>query len=293
MIYVSTSCLRNKRIGDTVAQLAKGGFRNIELSGGTRHYSGMTEDMLSLKEKHALKYIIHNYFPPPRKAFVLNLASSDIGVYRQSAAHIYNSVILARTLNAKLYSFHPGYIVEVSPHKKGAYFDYYSGDGQSMYYKKSLFYKRFDNLLEELHGDVPIAIENLFPFSENEDYSLFSRPDDITEFLRRYADRSNIGLLLDLGHLKVTGHYMDFDSHAAASQIIEEFSDKIFEIHISENDGTEDQHRIMSSGSWQVEVIREHVPSLTDVPVTVELHDIANLDELVHQVNELEEALKA
>ena len=38
MIYISTSCVKNIKIKDSVEELANNGFKNIELSGGTEYY---------------------------------------------------------------------------------------------------------------------------------------------------------------------------------------------------------------------------------------------------------------
>ncbi len=66
MIYVSSSCIRHKKIKDSVKELAENGFQNIELSGGTQYYNNIESDLLKLKEKYNLNYRCHNYFPPPK-----------------------------------------------------------------------------------------------------------------------------------------------------------------------------------------------------------------------------------
>ena len=66
MIYVSTACVKNDFIKDSVRELANMGFINIELSGGTRHYEGDLNDLMELKSEYGLNYNVHNYFPPPQ-----------------------------------------------------------------------------------------------------------------------------------------------------------------------------------------------------------------------------------
>ena len=75
MIFISTSCIKNNKIRDSVQELAENGFQNIELSGGTKFYENFENDLLELKDRYKLNYRCHNYFPPPKKPFVLNLAS--------------------------------------------------------------------------------------------------------------------------------------------------------------------------------------------------------------------------
>ena len=71
MIFVSSACLRNKKIKDSVKELADNGFTNIELSGGTEYYDNFEVDLLNLKKDYNLNYQCHNYFPPPKNHFVL------------------------------------------------------------------------------------------------------------------------------------------------------------------------------------------------------------------------------
>ena len=74
MIFVSSSCVEHTKIKDSILELASNGFGNIELSGGTEYYENYIEDLLVLKKTFNLRYLIHNYFPPPKEHFVLNLA---------------------------------------------------------------------------------------------------------------------------------------------------------------------------------------------------------------------------
>ena len=62
MIYVSSTCIKNKLIKDSVESLALAGFTNIELSGGTRYYPDFEKDLLTLQDKYGLNYQLHNYF---------------------------------------------------------------------------------------------------------------------------------------------------------------------------------------------------------------------------------------
>ena len=70
MIYISTSCVKHRKIKDSVEELALNGFKNIELSGGTEYYENFERDLIELKGEYNLNYRCHNYFPPPKKPFV-------------------------------------------------------------------------------------------------------------------------------------------------------------------------------------------------------------------------------
>ena len=286
MIYVSTSCVRSDYIKDSVRELVDMGFTNIELSGGTKYYEGYLTDLLALKGEYALNYNVHNYFPPPSENFVLNIIDRDESNSTLSENIIREAAIVSKKLGARSYAFHPGYTVEMSPEKKGVYFGYTKVDAQDKEAKEELFYERFDTLLESLPKErPPLCIENLFPFNAKEDYSLFSHPAEIMRFLRRYADRADVGFLLDLGHLNVSSHYLGFDKFEFIGKLVAEFPQKISGMHLSENDGTVDSHQGALEGSWQVEIVRKNQNLLKDLPVTLEWR---NLPDCMERVRELE-----
>jgi len=76
-MYVSSACVVHEKIKDSIEELGLNGFKDIELSGGTKYYAGYEDDLIRLKEKYHLNYLVHNYFPPPKEEFILNLASLD------------------------------------------------------------------------------------------------------------------------------------------------------------------------------------------------------------------------
>ena len=92
MIYVSSSCVKHNKIKDSVQDLVNNGFRNIELSGGTEYYDGFIDDLIALKKEYSLNYMCHNYFPPPKEPFILNLASLDDDIYARSLNHFKKTI---------------------------------------------------------------------------------------------------------------------------------------------------------------------------------------------------------
>ena len=110
MIYISTSSIRHNRIGSSVLELVKNNFYNIELSGGTNYYESFEDELLELKEKYNLNYRCHNYFPPPKDPFVLNLASLNNDTYDRSFEHLVNSIELSKKLGSDKFGFHAGFL---------------------------------------------------------------------------------------------------------------------------------------------------------------------------------------
>ena len=113
MIYVSTSCVKHNKIKDSVEELASNGFKNIELSGGTEYYENFESDLIELKSKYNLNYRCHNYFPPPKKHFVLNLASLNDETFRISLEHLERVVALSNRLGADKFAFHAGFFIDI------------------------------------------------------------------------------------------------------------------------------------------------------------------------------------
>ena len=119
MIYVSSSCVKHKKIKDSILELVNNGFNNIELSGGTEYYDGFIDDLLELKDKHSLNFICHNYFPPPKEHFVLNLASLDNNIYEKTLNHLKQTILLSEKLGAKKFGFHAGFFIDIKVKEVG------------------------------------------------------------------------------------------------------------------------------------------------------------------------------
>ena len=111
MIYVSSSCIKANFIKESVSTLAEAGFKQIELSGGTEYYSDFEKDLLRLQDKFGLNYLIHNYYPPPQKHFVINLASLDSTIYERSIAHCKTAIDLSKKLGGGKYGIHAGFLI--------------------------------------------------------------------------------------------------------------------------------------------------------------------------------------
>ena len=117
-----------------------------------------------------------------------------------------------------------------------------------------------------------IAIENLCPIVPPNLHSFIAAPSDIEELLNYYKNRQNIGFLLDLGHLNVAANYFKFDKKKVLNNLFSKYPDKIFELHMSENDGRLDSHKILPIDSWQIEFLTKNREALKDIPIVFEWH---------------------
>jgi len=77
---------------------------------------------------------------------------------------------------------------------------------------------------------------------------------DITNFFPE-----NIGILLDVGHLKVSSQTLGFDKYEA----IRRWKGKINGLHLSDNDGKKDTNNGFDETCWFYGISTEHVTAVT------------------------------
>ncbi len=271
MIYVSSACLKHDKIKDTVDELARNGFKNIELSGGTKHYERYGEDLFELKDKYNLNYLLHNYFPPPKHDFILNLASLNNEIYQKTLEHYEEAISLSRKLGAKRFSFHAGYFIDFNTKEVGKNISL-----TELYNKEKAlekFCERY-NYLNEKTKDIELYIENNVLSHTNSTTFNGQCPFMLADYkgyeeLKSYID---FRLLLDVAHLKVSANSLniDFDEQLIKMIAISDY------IHLSDNDGYHDQNlRVGHSSRIMRYIKKEH---LKDKTITLEVR--SGLDEV-------------
>ena len=269
MLYITSLCSSKKRIADAVQELAQLGFRNIELTGRTKFYDTFEKDLFDLKKEYQLDFLIHNYFPPQPNDFHLNLASGDPDLKEKTLNMIEQAIDLSRKFGKDLYSLHPGFKNDLILGQKGKFF--LNGNEKSN--RKENIYQMVDILVNKFSANgFRIAIENLCPIVLNILHTFITTPSDIEEFLNYYKNRQNIGFLLDLGHLSVAANYFKFDKKEVLDDLFSKYPDKIFELHISENDGRIDSQKVSLIDSWQIEFLTKNREALKDIPIVFEWH---------------------
>jgi sugar phosphate isomerase/epimerase len=245
MIFVSTGGVKNKTAKETSIDFYECGISNIELSGGI-YSATYKQDLVKLSDK--INFQVHNYFPPPRNPFVFNLASVDIKLRERSIQHVINSMNLAIDLKRPIYSFHAGF--RINPRvtelgqtiKKTTLSDRYSA--------LEIFGESISLLSEEARKKgVELLIENNVLNKRNmetfgEDPLLLTEPNEIISFFENIP--SNIGLLMDVAHLKVSSNTLSFDKKNALNSL----KKYIKGYHFSDNDGYKDSNGPISNDSW-------------------------------------------
>ena len=246
---------------------------NIELTGNVEYEPGLERLLLELRDVCGLKVCLHNYYPPQPEEFVLNLASRDPAIMAQCQTLVTEAISLSQTLGQSLFTCHPGFRHNLLPRQLDNFF--VTSDTREC--NREDFYKTVDELVSGvLPQNFRLGIENLSPKSPDDPYSFLTNDRDIEYFLDYYKDEERMGILLDLGHLEVAAFHCGFDRSACIEKILRDHASRIFEIHVSDNDGRRDDHRVTSPDSWQIDFLKSNRAVLNHARIVFEWHDAAN-----------------
>lgn len=269
MIYISSSCVKNNTIKESVQELVENGFRNIELSGGTEYYDGFEDDLLDLKKKYDLDYICHNYFPPPKEHFVLNLASLNDEIYEKTFNHLLKSIELSKKIDAKEFGFHAGFFIDIRVSEIGKKIS------KNNLFDKNKAMQKFCDGFEELKSlaeDVKLYIENnVFSFTNHKTYNgdnifMLTSSNECDEL----KNKIDFNLLLDVSHLKVSSKTLglNFENELKKMIVISDY------IHISDNDALHDLNHKLQKDSSLIKLLKEQ--DLKNKKFTLEIYDDMN-----------------
>jgi len=245
MIYVSTGGFKYLGYEDVIKELSQAGIAAFELSGGI-FSPDVTNRLKELREKYALS--LHNYFPPPEKPFVLNLASFRDDIVKDSMRHITNAIDLSSLIGAKFYSFHAGYLIDPKACQLGQKINKQELNPR----KKALhcFIMRASALAEYAESKgVKLLVENNVLSHQNfasfgENPLLMVDQFETSEIMNK--SHHNLGLLIDVAHLKVSANTLCF----SAVDYLSEFYSFTDAYHLSDNSGFEDSNDEITKSSW-------------------------------------------
>ncbi|MBI4395987.1 MAG: sugar phosphate isomerase/epimerase [Elusimicrobia bacterium] len=277
-VYLSSSFQKTKAIDEVFHALSETDVRFVELSGGSEYTPDPLPRLKEAQQKDGYIFSVHNYFPPPAQSFILNIASSDDEERRRSLGFAKNSMRLAGALGLDLYTIHAGYRSRLVP--KG-YADYFEDISPTDAREGAV--ERCFASVRELCGfgrslGIRVGVENLFPINAKKNYSIMCVPDEWDEMFRALGDLDNLGMLFDFGHLNVTCHYLGLDREAAIQHAFGKYGNRIFEVHVSQNEGDFDSHDVFTRDSWMIPILKR-LP-LQDKVVTLETRGHALADVL-------------
>jgi len=245
-LFVSTSCFNINSLTNQIIEAKKIGIKNLELSINIskQHYYNFN----SIKTEK-MKFLLHNYSPPPRKDFVLNLSSRDKKNLEKSINFCKKSIRLTHKLGGKFYSIHSGFSADVEPKHLGAkipkskVFDPKIG--------MEIFFKSIERLLKYAQSfNILILIENhlvsLKNIKEQSDNALIlSNPKDLLDFVS-YFKNKNLGILLDTSHAEITSKNLSFSKNL----YFEYLGSNIKALHVSRSKNNLDLNLPIKKNFW-------------------------------------------
>ena len=249
-LYVSTSCLADKYDLSNILNIYdKLDIKNVEL-GVFKHCNF---DATNLFKQYNFNYIVHHYFPPAKEPFIINLASQNNKILQKSIEQIIKSIDFCNDCNIKIFSFHAGFRVDPDINLKFDLNNITKYQTSFNTFKESVLkianYARGKN--------IKVAIENnvLSKYNLVDGRNKLLLMCEAWEFKKLFQEikSENLGILLDLGHLKVTSNILKFN----ANDFIENFKNKIYLVHIHENVGEVDEHKCIKNGDGALKVVQK------------------------------------
>jgi len=266
MIYVSSSCVKANLIKESVSVLAKAGFRQIELSGGTEYYTDFEIDLLRLRDKYDLNYLLHNYFPPPKDHFVINLASLDRDIYARSIDHCKTAIELSKKLGGYKYAIHAGFLIDIRKEEIGSKISFTNLNNSKKALQKM---KEAWEILNDTAGcKLELYLENNVYSKTNKKTFLNRNPFLFSTYegMLTLKDQIEFQPLLDLAHLKVSSNILGLNFKDQIEQIIP-FTDYL---HLSGNDGFHDQNLGIYDEKVMLAMLKKH--GIKDRTITLEIY---------------------
>ena len=251
-LYVSTTFIKDgKKIKMALDILKSAGVENVEI-GSSHAY----ESNYNYIKNYKFNFLIHNYFPVPKKDFVINIASLSKKIRERSINQIKRSIEFYKKINAKIYTFHPGFIgdpLRANRNKKNYDFLWKKKNIKDQYLlaynQMILSLKKIVNFAKK--KDVKIAIETEGSFKKR-NFLLLQRPEEYKNLFKFFSPK-DIGINLNIGHLNLASNAFSFSK----SKFVDMIKPYIVAIELSHNNGIEDQHLPLKKNQWYWKIIND------------------------------------
>lgn len=249
-VYVSTTFYKdNSKIKDVLNFCKKHKINNLEL--GSNHcYS---KNFLNICKNYKFKYLVHNYFPIPKKSFVVNIASLDEKIRKRSISHIKRSIRFTKSLKSDLYTFHPGFMDDPkSSNTSKKNYDFLWTENKKNNY--DLVFRKMIKSLKEIvpyanKKKVKIAIETEGSLKKK-NMLIMQRPAEYKK-LFNYFKPGELGINLNFGHLNLASKAFRF----SRDNFVKLLKNYIIAFEISHNNRIEDQHLPIKKNQWYLKIL--------------------------------------
>ena len=240
MIYLSTSSLGIKssdEMTSNITDFLHSRRVGIEFSSGFKFSEDFLADL-------PVRFKIHNYSPAPNVPFVLNLASRDEVELTKSKQFVERNLDLTKRFGAGSYAFHAGYCQRL----RASDFGKKLSDDCSFLTRLDCERFFYESLPTVPDGSICLIENNVLSWDNRADglaKLLLVDEDDILRMIEHLNAR-NYGLLLDLGHWKVSMNSVGKDPISSFSKI----GSYINALQLSDNDGFSDQNLSFDEDAW-------------------------------------------
>lgn len=274
-IFVSSGAFQAPSLSGVLAECNGCSVENLELSSGlhveSSEHASIVEQCSGMR-----RLLVHNYFPPPKRPFTLNLASENDEIHQQSVDLARSAIDLCRLLNTPFYSIHAGIAIDLPPSLLGRP-EEQTEFADSRKIDRCHALSRFRETVVDLAGyahtrGVGLLLENNVVTEEQvagsrENPLLLADPIETRKFFEDMPSAANVGLLLDLGHLRVSAQALSFDPQQAFVELLP----YVGAFHVSWNDGVRDTNEPIPEDAWFL----SELATVPQVPVVLEAYDLS------------------
>ena len=256
MTFITTSLFVDKKsIKHVLEQYATIGIKDIELGAAHHYEEGIIEFVKKYKKKHHARFTIHGYFPPDKYNLIINLASQNPDILKRSIAKVKEMIDTAKEIGAELCTFHAGMRVDPvhtgKPLERDIIYDY--EDSYATFFESLLEICPYAEEQGVKIGMEPNELSEHNLVNDRNELLLMCELDEIKRLFEDLETKgiANLGILLDLGHLKVTANNLKFDKE----EFIQLVKDRVVEVHIHDNNGIIDEHKMLKQGCWPLKIL--------------------------------------
>jgi sugar phosphate isomerase/epimerase len=253
-LWFSSGAFQARDIDGILIEAAEIGIHGIELSSGMAYTDNLLDSVRIAHMAGKQRFLVHNYFPPPKQPFVLNVAAMDEDSLTKSKAMGRAALELARELGAPFYSLHAGFAAKLKPELLGKP-ESQANTLTAKDINRELAYEIMVQTVRELADFAALmGLELLIENNVISPLYLEKMPinplllTEGAEIVRFFGDvkRPNVGLLLDVAHAKVSATALGFSPEA----FVEQVGSHVRCLHLSDNDGREDSNQPFAASAW-------------------------------------------
>ena len=252
-IFVSTTFAEDEsKISDVLSLCKRENICNIEL--GSNHT--YERNFKKIIEQYDFRFIVHNYFPVPKKGFVVNIASLNKCIRNLSLQHVRGAINFCHKINSKLYTFHPGFVVDpVTAGRSKKNYDFIWRNKRSKknydlaFNQMMISLKKIVNFAKKKKVNIAIETEGSY---RKKNFLLLQRPEEYKKLFKFFTP-NDLGINLNIGHLNLASKAFNFSKEKFVKMV----KPYIVAFELSHNNGFEDQHLPLQKGKWYWSIIND------------------------------------